>query len=144
MNSKILLRIAAALILLHLLGHSVGHFTWDTPDDPNMQQVVNTMKGYSAEFMGAKKSMADYYHGYSLIVFGLFGMTIAIQWLASGFIGKHRQIISKILYPVAFAYLAFGIIEFITFFPFAALLSFMAGILTLLAITIGKSGGEIT
>ena len=138
MKAKILLRIAAALILVHLLGHGVGHSAWDKPEDPKMQEVVSAMKGYSAEFMGATKSMADYYNGYSLIIFGLYAMTILILWFASGFINEHRTIAAKILYPVAIAYLAFGVIEYISFFPFAASMSFFAGLLTLLSITVAK------
>jgi hypothetical protein len=138
MKSKILLRIAAALIVIHLLGHSVGHATWDKPEDPRMREVVDTMKEYSAEFMGATKSMADYYNGYSLIIFGLYGMTIAILWLASGFIDHQRLIAVKVLFPIALAYIAFGVIEYIAFFPFAASMSFLAGVVTLLAITVVK------
>jgi len=138
MKAKTLLRIAAGLITVHLLGHSVGHFSWDKPEDPKMQEVVNSMKGYSAEFMGATKSMADYFNGYSLIMFGLFGMTIVILWFASGFINDQRPIAIKVLYPVAIAYLAFGVIEYIAFFPFAASMSFLAGALTLLSITVVK------
>jgi hypothetical protein len=138
MKAKVLLRIAALFILIHLIGHSIGHATWDTPEDPKMQIVVDTMKGYEAEFMGATKSMADYYNGYSLIIFGLYGMTILILWFMSGIINDHRTIAVKILSPIALAYLAFGIIEFISFFPFAAAMSFFAGLFTLLSITIVK------
>jgi hypothetical protein len=138
MKAKVLLRIAAALILVHLLGHGVGHAAWDKPEDPKMQEVVAAMKGYSAEFMGATKSMADYYNGYSLIMFGLYGMTILILWFASGFINEQRTIAVKILYPVAITYLAFGVIEYISFFPFAASMSFFAGLLTLISITVVK------
>jgi hypothetical protein len=138
MKSKILLRLAAILILIHLLGHSVGHSGWDKPEDPKMKEVVAAMKGYSAEFMGATKSMADYYNGYSLIIFGLYIMTILILWFASGFIDAQRSIATKILWPIGVTYVAFGIIEYIAFFPFAAAMSFFAGVLTLLAITLVK------
>ena len=138
MKAKVLLRIAAALILIHLLGHSVGHSIWDKPEDLKMQEVVAAMKGYSAEFMGATKSMGDYYNGYSLIMFGLYAMTIFVLWFASGFINEQRTIAVKILYPIAITYLAFGVIEYISFFPFAASMSFLAGLLTLLAITVAK------
>lgn len=143
MKAKLLLRIATMLIVVQLLGHSIGHFIWDKREDLRMQEVVTTMKGYSAEFMGAIKSMADYYTGYSLIIFGLYGMTIFILWFASGFINEHRTIAVKILYPVAIAYLAFGVIIFISFFPFAAALSFFAGVLTLLSITVVKKWAQL-
>lgn len=48
MKSKILLRIASLLILVHLLGHSLGHLQWDKPKDPMMKEVVDMMKGQHA------------------------------------------------------------------------------------------------
>ncbi len=133
MRSKLLLRLAAVLVLVHLLGHAAGHLGWDHPEDGKMQAVVNTMKSYSANFMGATKSMADYYNGYSLMTFGLFGLTIFILWFASGFIETHRAIARKVLLPLGVVYLYFGITEFIYFFPFAASMSFLAGLLTMFA-----------
>jgi hypothetical protein len=138
MKSKILLRIAALLVLIHLLGHSLGHLGWDKPEDPKMKEVVNVMQGYKGEFMGASKSMADYFNGYSLILFFVFGMTIAILWVCSGFIENHRAIAIKVLFPIAFAYIGFGVIEYMYFFPFAASISLLTGIVSLLAITVVK------
>lgn len=138
MKAKVLLRIAAALIFVHLLGHGMGHAGWDKPEDPKMQEVIAAMKGYSAVFMGATKSMGDYYNGYSLIMFGLYAMTILIVWFASEFIHEHTAIAVKILYPIAITYLAFGVIEYIYFFAFAASMSFLGGLLTLLSITVAK------
>ncbi len=134
MNAKILIRIAAALLLIHLLGHLLGHFGWDTPEDLKMQEVVDTMKRYKADFMGATRSMADYYHGYSLMLCFVFGMTICILWFASDFIELARKIVVKILYPIAITYIAFGVIEFLYFFPFAAVISLLTGLFTFAAI----------
>ena len=138
MKSKVLLRIAAGLILIHLLGHSVGHSGWETPEDPRMQEVVTVMKSYQGEFMGATQSMADYYNGYSLMMFVLYGMTIFILWFVSGFVREQPTIAGNILYTVGTSYLIFGIIEFVYFFPFAGSISFLAGVLTLIAVAIAR------
>lgn len=138
MKAKLLLRIACLLILVHLLGHSLGHLQWDKPKDPKMKEVVEVMKGYSTEFMGATKSMANYFEGYSLILFFVFGMTILILWSVSSFVDQHKDIALKILYPIAIAYLAFGVIEYFYFFIFAASISFLAGVFVLLAINSKK------
>jgi len=134
MNPKVLIRIAAVLILIHLLGHSVGHASWDEPEDPKMMDVINVMKSYKAEFMGAVKSMADYYHGYSLLIFGLYAMTITLLWLTSGFVLQQPSAARKILYPIGIAFLFFGIVEYMFFFPFAASMSFFAGVFTISSI----------
>ena len=88
--------------------------------------------------MGAVKSMADYYNGYSILIFGLYAMTISLLWLTSGFILEQPSIAGKILYPVGIAYVFFGVVEFLYFFPFAASMSFFAGILTLFSIIVTK------
>ena len=112
MKAKVLLKIAAGLILIHLFGHGVGHKDWDKPTDPKMMDVVTAMKSHQGEFMGAVHSMADYYKGYSILIFGLYGMSIAILWFASGFVHEHPAIANKILYPIGIAYLFFGIVEY--------------------------------
>src|SRR5688500_18698435 len=134
MNPKIWLRIACLFILIHLLGHAVGHTLWDNPEDPNMKEAVATMLGYEGEFMGATRSMGDYYNGYSLILFFVYAMSISIIWVVSGFTESHKAGARKILFPIAITYVAFGVIEFSYFFPFAAAMSLGAGILIFLAI----------
>lgn len=138
MNSKVLLRIAAGLILIHLLGHSVGHAGWDAPEDPKMQEVVTVMKSYKGEFMGATQSMADYYNGYSLMLFVLYGMTIFLLWFLSGFVREQPVIAGSLLYTIGTSYLLFGVIEFVYFFPFAGSISFLAGVLTLIAVAVAR------
>jgi hypothetical protein len=134
MKTKLFLRIAAIMIMVHLLGHTVGHFTWDKPDDTQMKRVVNSMLEYKAEFMGATRSMGDYFNGYSLMMFFVFGMSISILWYASNFPDNQKAITRKILYPIGIAYVAFGVIEFYNFFPFAAIMSLGAGVLILIAV----------
>ena len=138
MKPKLLLRIAAVLILIHLLGHGVGHSAWDKPQDSKMQEVVTVMKSYKGEFMGATQSMADYYNGYSLMMFVLYGMSIILLWLLSRIVKEQPAIVGNILYTIGTSYLIFGVIEFVYFFPFAAAMSFFAGVLTLVAVAIAR------
>jgi hypothetical protein len=138
MKAKIFLRIACVLILIHLLGHSLGHLQWDKPKDPKMKEVVDMMKSHRSEFMGASKSIANYYEGYSIILFFVFGMTIMILWSVSTFIESNKAIAVKILYPIAITYLAFGVVEYLYFFLFAASISFLAGVCVFLGINSSK------
>ena len=134
MRAKVWLMIACIFILVHLLGHGVGHATWEKPADAGMQKVVDAMVSYKSEFMGATRSMGDYYNGYSLILFFVYAMSISILWVSSRAQTSQRPLVKKILYPMAFAWLAFGVIEFMYFFPFAATMSLGAGLLILAAI----------
>ncbi len=132
MTAKLLIRISAILILVHLLGHTMGHIGWDDETGP-LFGVVKEMKSHSAEFMGATKSMADYYEGYSFIMFGLFGMSILLLWILSNNTLTNQRIVKQLLYVIGFSYLFFGAIELLHFFPFAAIVSFLAGFFSILA-----------
>ncbi|MCF0054104.1 hypothetical protein LXM25_28785 [Dyadobacter sp. LJ53] len=137
-SSKMLVRISAALIVVHLLGHTIGHLTWDEPEDPKMGEVVKVMKSYSADFMGASKTMAEYYNGYSIMIFGLFIMTILLLWSISGFVTEQKDIANKLLLPIGVIYILFGVVEFVYFFPFAAGISLCSGLCTTLAVFVNK------
>ncbi len=132
MTSKLLIRISAILIFIHLLGHTIGHLGWDDETGP-LFGVVKEMKSHSAEFMGATKSLADYYNGYSLIMFGLFGMTILMLWILSNHSATNQKLVRQVLFPIGIAYLFFGVIEYLYFFPFAAVISILAGLSAILA-----------
>lgn len=143
MKASILLRIAAVLLLIHLLGHSLGHITWDEPEDRRMQKVVESMYSYKAEFMGSSRSMADYYNGYSLMILFLFAMSMCILWVISRFIHAQRKIAISVLYPIAVSYIAFGVIEFIHFFAFAGSVSSLVGALVFVAIVLSGEKSAI-
>ncbi|RTL59147.1 MAG: hypothetical protein EKK37_12640 [Sphingobacteriales bacterium] len=133
MTAKLFARTAAIFVFIHLIGHSLGHFGWDKPKDPKIAEVVQSMKSNKSEFMGATKSMADYFSGYSLIIFGLFFMTIILLWLLSNHANDNPVLVRQLLYPIGLGYLYFAIIELLDFFPFAASISFLAAVFTLLA-----------
>jgi uncharacterized ion transporter superfamily protein YfcC len=133
MTPKLLLRLAASLVFVHLLGHSVGHTMWDKPEDPRLMEIVSHMKGYRSEFMGATKSIGEYYHGYSLILIVMFASMAWILWTSSNLFRGNERTISRFLLPVAVSFIIYGVIEFLYFFPFAASMSFFAGVLILVA-----------
>jgi hypothetical protein len=138
MKAKFILRIAIVPVLIKLMGHTFGHTIWDQPKDPQMMEVVTTMKRYQGEFMGATKSMADYYNGYSLMILLVYVLTIFVLWFASGIITEHRAIAKKIVLPFGIAFFMFGMLEFMFFFPFAAIMSVVASVLTLASVTVAK------
>ena len=117
MKAKYYFRLSAILVLIHLLGHTMGHLGWDKPEDPKMKDVVDTMKNNSSEFMGATHSMADYFNGYSIILIGLLAMSIVLFLIAL---------------IIGLGFIFFGTVEYIFFFPFAAIISLIAGISALI------------
>jgi hypothetical protein len=134
MKAKLLIRIAAVLILIHMLGHGFGHFTWQNTDNPVKQEVIKQMFSHEFHFMGTMRSMGDYYRGYSLLLLPVYAMSIVLLWLIANASDTQRRLCRQLLYPIAGAYLFFGAIELTYFFPFAAAMSLGAGLLCVGAI----------
>lgn len=138
MSPKLLLRLAAGFILIHFLGHSLGHFTWKGATDPVKKEVINQMTSHDFPFMGALRSMGDYFEGYSTIMFVVYGMSIWMLLTISTVVEKQSELSGKLLVPIGFTYLVFGVVEFIYFFPFAAGISMGAGLLIVTAIVFSR------
>lgn len=85
--------------------------------------------------MGVTRSMGDYYEGYSLIITIVLITLMVILWLLSGAASENRRITSIVLAPIAQCLLAFSVIEFMYFFPFAASISLVVGILVVVSIS---------
>jgi|GEM_PF-2091460 len=131
MKPKVLIYFAIGLITLHLAGHAAGHFQWDDVRNPEFGSVVKVMKSHQGQFMGATRTMADYYHGYSLILFVLFGISIGILWLCAT--AQQTLLVKRLLAILSAGYLILAVIEWIYFFPFASLVSLLTALLLLTA-----------
>ncbi|HEY4788362.1 MAG TPA: hypothetical protein VIH57_20050 [Bacteroidales bacterium] len=133
MKSKILLRIAAGLIFIHGLGHTMGHINWKHAALPAKQEVINQMTEHKFPFMGTSRSMGEYYEGYG------YASTLALLFIAvvvlivSGHITDNVSLSRKLLISAAIILFAWGIDELIFFFPFAAGFSIIAGVLIVIA-----------
>ena len=134
MKPRLFLRIAALCILIHLIGHFFGHFSWRETPDPVKQEVIRQMTGPKFEFMGVMRSMGDYFEGYGLILFIIYGMSIALILSAIRYSDSNHDIARQVLTPIGIGFVAMGVIEFVYFFPFAASLSLGAGVFIILAI----------
>jgi hypothetical protein len=64
MKPKLLLRIAAALIIIHGVMHTIGHSGWKNTTNPLQKQIVSQMTGHKFPFMGTSRSVGNYYDGY--------------------------------------------------------------------------------
>ena len=133
MKPKLLLRLAAIVMTLHLLGHSFGHLTWRKTTEPLKQQVINEMNDHAFYFMGAQHSMGDYYEGYGWLSSIAMILIILLFWLLSSFKEWEGLVVKKVVLVLSLCLLAMGVVEFVFFFAFAAAFSFLAAILSLVA-----------
>jgi len=131
MNSKILLRIAAGLMLLHTIGHTIGALTWDQPPTPASGLVIKGMQAAHFTFMGRYTTIASFYEGYGFIMIFVLLLVSLVLWLLSGETGNALTV--RLLTPLAVFLLLLAITEFIYFFPLPAALSFLACIAVMLA-----------
>jgi hypothetical protein len=125
MKPKILLRIAAILMFIHCVLHTIGFSGWKT--DPTRQGVIKAMTGQKLPFMGANRSMGEFYDGFG------YASTIAILliavslWIVSGELAS-RSLAKKMILTLAVILVFWGLDEIIYFFPFAASISWLSGI----------------
>jgi hypothetical protein len=140
MKAKLLLRIAAAFIFVHLIGHAFGHFTWqDSQGDAKREEVIQQMTENKFQFMGATRSMGDYFEGYSALIIIKYLVFMLLLWAISGFVEQNVNVSRKLIAPLALGLIAFGMLEFVYFFPFAACISTLAGLAAFLSLFSLKS-----
>ena len=119
MKPKLLLRIAAVLILIHGLLHTIGFSQWKQDTDPARQEVIKQMTGQKLPFMGTLRNMGEYYDGFGYcgsIALFLIGALLLI--VASG-LSSNTALAKKVIITLGLALLCWAIDESIYFFPFA-------------------------
>jgi hypothetical protein len=129
MKPKIILRLASLSMLLHTIGHTIGALSWKKDPDPNIQQVVDTMISHKFIFLGALRSIGDFYEGYGMtMIVVLLLMTILLWQLSTTYI-LYPAPSAKLLQPISLALLIIALIEFKYFFFLPGTLTGIAGIL---------------
>jgi len=128
MKPKILLRIAAILMFLHTLGHTVGALSWKDAPNAAVAQVVNGMLENHFNFMGRSVSMGSFYDGYGLTMILVFLLVSLLLWLSSTQTDNPLSV--RLMQLLGVFLLITGVLEYIYFFPFAAAFSLLAGICT--------------
>lgn len=127
MKPKLLLRIAAILIFIHGVLHTLGASGWKQATDKVQQLVIVQMTGHQFPFMGAIHSFADFYDGfiYSCSI-ALFLIAI-ILWMISGET-LASPLAKKITLALSIALLLWGVDELLFFFPLASGMTLLASL----------------
>jgi hypothetical protein len=130
-TSRFLLRIAAILMLLHAVGHTLGIITWQKPNGKIPIDIVQKMQDTHFSFQGKDSTMAAFFsgHGYAGTILLLF--IVSILWTLSNSTDKNS---TKILGLTGFAIVLLAIDEFLYFFPMAVAFSLIAAALVFLSI----------
>lgn len=127
MPPKLSLRIAAALMLLHTIGHTFGALGQTQPPNPKIAAIISGMQTEHFDFMGRSATLGRFFNGYGFIItFMLLLITVQL-WLLS------TRPVRPFLLTLGIYLIIQAGTEYIYFFPLAALFSLLAGLLTLLA-----------
>jgi len=122
MQPKLLLRIAAAIMLLHTIGHTFGALTWEDAPNARVADIITGMRREHFIFMGRSASLADFYNGYGISMIFVLLLVSMQLWILS------TNPIKITLIAIGFFLLALAVCEYIYFFPMAALFSLLASI----------------
>jgi hypothetical protein len=131
MKPKILLRVAAIIMLLHTTGHTMGTLGWKKGPNATIQTVIDNMQKNDFIFMGRTVSLGKFYSGYGFVLIGVLLLIGILLWVLSTQTGTASS--KQILLPVTGFLFFLGVAEWIYFFPFAALFSLSACILSAIA-----------
>jgi hypothetical protein len=83
MKPWILLRIASVTSLLYCAGHGSG-FPWTAPEGPENTALVERLRSYRFDVMGASRTVWDFHVGFGLIVSLDLLVVAAILWFLAG------------------------------------------------------------
>jgi len=132
---KHLVRIAAALMAIHTLGHTMGALNWKKNPNENVNLVINSMRTTYFDFMGRSTTLGQFYEGYGLIMILVLALISLQLWMLSDETGNPKAV--KILTFIAVFLILMAGLEYIYFFPMAAAISFLAGVCVIISL-IGK------
>ena len=131
MKPKLLLRIAAVLVLLHTVGHTLGAITWKDAPNAAIGRVITAMQTEHFLFSGRSVTIASFYEGYGYSMIVVLLLITIILWFLSNDAGNRSSAKYLVLFTVFL--LSFGIIEYFYFFALPAVLSILAGLCVLFA-----------
>jgi hypothetical protein len=130
MKPKILLRIASAIIVLHAIGHLFGMAGWTDAQTEEQKMVVHAMSDHRFPFMGAVHSFGDSFNGFGYI--GEISLLLAayVLWICGSASESYPVISRKLSAALFIALFAQSMLEFIYFFPLAAIMTLIASVIT--------------
>jgi hypothetical protein len=129
MNPRFLLRIAAGLLMVFAIGHTVVHITRHHVRDPRAREIQRLMIDNKFDMFGQMRSYDDNYSGLSMNMIAALLAFAVITWGISGHIEKDRELVKSILIAQIFAVSIFVITGFVYFFLAPAIIGLVAAVL---------------
>jgi len=133
MKPKLPFRIASMIMFLHAVGHTLGTLGWKKTTDATKQTVIDQMQSHNFPFMGANHSLADAMDGYGFI--GIFDLAFVtfLLWIIPSLstLQGNARIGGWIALVLGLKLMISAVLEYQFFFPLAAIMTAVAGVLSL-------------
>jgi hypothetical protein len=130
MKPAIFLKISSILLVLHAVGHTIGMASWNKGSTSEQQFVIRVMTDRHFPFMGATRSFADSFNGFGNIATVSLLLMAAMLWIIGSFAAPYLLVAKKLVWALFIALFLQSILEFIYFFPAAAIMTLLAALLT--------------
>jgi hypothetical protein len=129
MNPRLLLRIAAGLLIFFAVGHTVGHLTRHNVTDPRARELQRLMIDNKFEMYGQMRSYDENYTGLSMDMIAALLAFGIILWEVAGHVDGNTELVRTILIAMTFAVSMFAISGFVYFFLVPGITCLLAALL---------------
>lgn len=144
MKPKVLLRIAAFVILFYAFGHIMGHLTRKETNDPVGKGVITQMEQYKFDVNGSMRSWDDFYEALSLDSAIVLMVFVIIFWMLAGMVEKNQRVVYQLLWPILMCFVGFTITKFLYVFMIPTATSLTACIVIIAAMIKLRRSPEYT
>jgi hypothetical protein len=116
MNASVFLRIAAALILLFGVGHSLGYPWVGNVTEAQQTALMNAIQANAAVTMGFMRSYADFHVGFGWFISIFFLVQAIVVWRLASLLGAQPAMVKFFSGLFAVQYLATLVLDYYFFF----------------------------
>jgi hypothetical protein len=127
---KITHRIAAVLLLLFCIGHTVGTIAGRSPA-PEAEPALRAMRAVHFDFHGVDRTFYGLFVGHALLVSVYLAASALLAWKLSNVEAARWHTIATAAWGLAIAQIATAVVAWLYFFPGPALLTSAAAVLLL-------------
>ncbi len=107
MKPKILLRIAALLVLLIVIGQAIGHFNGKAILNPVDKDIVGNANQHQFSVHTSLRKWGDFYEGFSLDVSLVLIVFTVVFSMLSHIAKKHPKVCLHLLWPYLICFIGF-------------------------------------
>ncbi len=115
MNTKVFLRLASVLTLIHAILHTIGG-VFGKPMPGVASMVATTMQANPFPVLGVVRSYAQFYRGFGLGITIFLTVDALVFWMLGSLAATEGARLRPILWVFMLGYLAFAVNSYLYFF----------------------------